>query len=63
MLTTFTFADNTLTIKRNDDKTWAIGNIATKDDVSGSATHYYSVNDGTIKLRTMIIKARKAECP
>ena len=40
-----TFADNTLTIKRNDEKTWAIGNLATKDDVSGSATHYYSVND------------------
>ncbi|OBZ32985.1 ESPR-type extended signal peptide-containing protein [Megasphaera sp. DISK 18] len=40
-----TFADNTLTIKRNDDEKWAISNLATKDDVSGSATHYYSVND------------------
>ena len=30
-----TFADNTLTIKRNDDKTFTINNIATTDDITG----------------------------
>ena len=54
-----TFADNTLTIKRNDDKTWAIGNIATKDDVSGSATHYYSVNDGNYQTTNYDNKGAK----
>ena len=30
-----TFADNTLTIKRNDDKTFTLNNIATTDDITG----------------------------
>jgi len=38
--------DNTLTITQNAGKPFVVNNIATKDDVSGSATHYYSVNDG-----------------
>ena len=54
-----TFKDNTLTVKRNDDKTWAIKNLATKDDVSGSATHYYSVNDGTYQTTNYDNKGAK----
>ena len=37
--------DGTLTLTRNDKDPITVNGLATKADVAGSATHYYSVND------------------
>ena len=46
-----TFADNTLTIKRNDDKTFTFNNIATTDDITGENSIVnlkFAGDDGTV---------------
>ena len=50
---------NTLTITQNAGKPFVVNNIATKDDVSGSATHYYSVNDGNYQTTNYDNKGAK----
>ena len=45
-VTNVALKDNTLTITQNAGDPFVVNNIATKSDVDGSATHYYSVNAG-----------------